>query len=65
MQRIRAYTDLPVLVGFGVSTHSDVERIGQFASGAVVGSAFLDAVAKSDLGREVDTASQFVKGLTG
>ena len=65
VQRIRAFTDLPVLVGFGVSTHSDVERIGQFASGAVVGSAFLDAVAKSDLGREVDTASQFVKGLTG
>jgi len=64
VQRIRSYTDLPVLVGFGVSTRTDVERIGQFASGAVVGSAFLDAVAKSDLGKEIETASQFVKGLT-
>ena len=64
VRRIRAFTDLPVLVGFGISSQSDVDRIGQFASGAVVGSAFLDAVSKADFGKEVETASQFVKGLT-
>jgi len=64
VRRIRAFTNLPVLVGFGISNQSDVEKIGQFANGAVVGSAFLDAVASSDLGKEVETASQFVRGLT-
>ncbi|MBE42430.1 MAG: tryptophan synthase subunit alpha [Chloroflexi bacterium] len=64
VRRIRAFTDLPVLVGFGISSQSDVDRIGQFANGAVVGSAFLDAVSGADFGKEVETASEFVRGLT-
>lgn len=61
--RIREFTDLPVLVGFGVSRKEDVRRISQFANGAVVGSAFLDAISKADLGKETDRAVDFVKGL--
>ena len=61
--RIRKYTNLPVLVGFGVSSKEDVERIGKFADGAVVGSALLDAISKSKEGEEIEVASNFINGL--
>ena len=61
--RIREFTDLPVLVGFGISRKEDVRRISQFADGAVVGSAFLDAVSKASAGKETDVAADFVRAL--
>eukprot|EP00741_Cyanophora_paradoxa_P012541 tig00020614_g12119.t1 len=36
---VRAHTDLPLAVGFGVSTREHVEQIAQIADGVVVGSA--------------------------
>ena len=61
--RIRKYTNLPVLVGFGVSSKEDIERIGKYADGAVVGSAFLDAISRSKEGEEIEVASNFINGL--
>ena len=63
--RIRRHTDLPILVGFGVSTRDHVEAIGQFADGALMGSALLDAVDKAPSDRAAQTAGEFVKGLLG
>ena len=62
---IRGQTDLPVLVGFGVSKREHVETIGQFADGAVVGSALLNAVNDSPPGESVEAARAFVKNLRG
>nr|WP_306264214.1 tryptophan synthase subunit alpha [Pararhizobium sp. IMCC3301] len=45
--RIKAHTDLPVCVGFGVKTAEQARVFGQAADGVVVGSAIVDAVAKS------------------
>ena len=61
--RIGRHTDLPVLVGFGVSRREDVEEIGRFADGAVVGSALLDAIDKSPQERVLEMARGFVEGL--
>ena len=61
--RIRKHTDLPVLVGFGITSRADVLEIGKFADGAVVGSALLDAISNAELGEEVETASGFVGRL--
>lgn len=36
--RVRIYTDLPVAVGFGISTHEHVQAVWSYADGAVVGS---------------------------
>ena len=43
--RIKAHTDLPVCVGFGVKTASQAEAIGASADGVVVGTAIVNAVA--------------------
>ena len=40
-----------------------MRRISQFADGAVVGSAFLDAVSKASVGKETDVAADFVRAL--
>lgn len=40
METIRSVSDLPVCVGFGISTPEDVSQIASFADGVVIGSAF-------------------------
>jgi tryptophan synthase alpha chain len=40
--RVRRVTELPVVVGFGISSPDQVREVCEFADGAVVGSALLD-----------------------
>lgn len=64
VERVRRFTDLPLLVGFGVSRREHVEAIARFADGVVVGSALLDAVGNAPKGRVIETAREFLEGLT-
>lgn len=45
--RIKAHTDLPVAVGFGIKTGDDAAAIGKQADGVVVGTAIVNAIAGS------------------
>ncbi|MEJ6784127.1 tryptophan synthase subunit alpha [Aminobacter sp. Piv2-1] len=45
VKRIKAHTDLPVCVGFGVKTAEQAKVIGASADGVVVGTAIVNAVA--------------------
>lgn len=47
VQRIKAHTDLPVCVGFGVKTADHARAIGASADGVVVGSAIVSQIAAS------------------
>jgi tryptophan synthase alpha chain len=49
VQSIKARTETPVCVGFGISRPEHVQKIGAFADGVVVGSALVDVI-----GREGD-----------
>jgi len=60
--RIKAATDLPVIVGFGISTPETAEAIAGVADGCVVGSAIVKEIAD---GKPVDTVLTFVAGLAG
>jgi len=42
IERVRKKTDLPICVGFGISTPADVSRVCGIADGAVVGSYLVD-----------------------
>jgi tryptophan synthase alpha chain len=44
VEALRAYTDLPLAVGFGVSTPEQVAALAEYAEGVVVGSAIMRAV---------------------
>ncbi|WP_186378850.1 tryptophan synthase subunit alpha [Sphingobium sp. B2] len=64
VQKLKAATDLPIAVGFGVRTPEQAAAIGRIADGVVVGSAIVDLV-----GSHGDAAApfvqQFVAALSG
>ena len=58
--RIKAKTDLPVIVGFGIKTPEASQSIAGVADGAVVGSAIVAQIAE---GKPVPEILDFVKSL--
>lgn len=58
--RIKARTDLPVIVGFGIRTPDAAAEIAAVADGCVVGSAI---VAEAAQGRSVEEVLAFVRSL--
>lgn len=49
LQQLKAVSPVPVLAGFGISTPEQVQSIGAFADGVIVGSAIVDALHRNDL----------------
>ncbi|HLI63383.1 MAG TPA: tryptophan synthase subunit alpha [Terriglobales bacterium] len=62
VERLRPHTDLPIAVGFGVSTPEQFAEVGSFADAAVVGSAIVQCIEKNQ-GREVAAVTEFVSSL--
>jgi len=65
LSRVKAHTDLPLAVGFGISNRGHVEEVGQTADAAVVGSALVSVMLDSPRNELVERASRFVAGLAG
>lgn len=65
VRRIREHSDLPILVGFGVSRQEHVENIARFADGAILASAMLDSVSKVPNEDAAETAASFIRQLLG
>jgi tryptophan synthase alpha chain len=65
VERVRRYTQLPVAVGFGISTRAQVEAVGEFADAAVVGSALVAAIHKAGAKDAARVAGAFVHELAG
>ncbi len=58
--RIKAKTDLPVIVGFGITTPEAARTIAHVADGCVVGSAIVREIGE---GRSPEQVLDFVRGL--
>ncbi|GAA6201937.1 tryptophan synthase subunit alpha [Aquicoccus sp. SU-CL01552] len=58
--RIKAGTDIPIIVGFGINTPEKSQAIASVADGAVVGSAIVSQIAA---GKPVTEVLDFVKSL--
>ena len=63
MRRVRKYSDLPVAVGFGISSARQFAAVGEYADAAVVGSAIVHTVERNP-GREADAVREFIADLT-
>lgn len=68
--RIKAHTDLPVVVGFGIKTADDAARMGRESDGIAVGTAICNAVLGSlEAGKAtagtVGAVTTLVAGLAG
>ena len=57
--RVRGATDLPVAVGFGISTAAQAAAVASIADGVVVGSALVDTLGRGG----VDAARRFLEEL--
>jgi tryptophan synthase alpha chain len=64
VHRVRKFTELPIAVGFGISSRSQVEDVWEFADAAVVGSAIVAEIGKA-MGPEaaVESVRSLVRGL--
>lgn len=60
MAEVRQYSKLPVAVGFGVSNNTMVQKILNVADGCVIGSYFVNAVAKKVTPQELQKLAEEV-----
>jgi tryptophan synthase alpha chain len=64
--RTRAVSDLPLAVGFGISTAAQVAEVGAIADGVVVGSAIVRTIEESGTGDDLEQrVESFVRSLSG
>ena len=62
--KIRAHTDLPIAVGFGISNPAQAKAVASAADGCVVGSAVVNQIAKHGKSKTlVKQVGKFVKSL--
>jgi len=64
VKQAKSYADIPVCVGFGVSTPAHAAAVGAFADGVVVGSALVNRIEEAD-SREavIESAAAFIAEL--
>jgi tryptophan synthase alpha chain len=63
LARVRRLADLPLVVGFGISTPEHVARVAQIARGAIVGSALINMIEELPPAQRVAGAAAFIAGL--
>jgi tryptophan synthase alpha chain len=60
----RRFTQLPIAVGFGISTPEHVSAVAEFADAAVIGTAIVSLIEKADPGAAPANVAAFLQGLT-
>jgi tryptophan synthase alpha chain len=63
VNRLRKFTDLPVVVGFGISNAEHFATVAEFADAAAIGSAIVALVEQSTAQEAPNSIARFIKGL--
>jgi tryptophan synthase alpha chain len=63
VNRARQFTDLPIAVGFGISTAEQITEVWQYADAAVIGSAIVAEIEQADPGTAVKAVEDFIAKL--
>ncbi len=63
VERVRRYTDVPVIVGFGISGPAQVRKVAEFADGVIVASKLIDVIRDAPEDRRTETARTFIGEL--
>lgn len=61
VKEVKANTDTPACIGFGISSKEDIEKFDGYADGCIVGSAIVKKVFESQ--GDLEEVKAFVKGL--
>lgn len=65
LRMLRSRTDLPLVVGFGISKREHVAALSGLADAAIVGSAVIDLIESSPRDERVERVRKYVEVLTG
>lgn len=65
LQKVRQYINLPIIVGFGISTLDHVREVAKVADGVVVGSALIDELFKNGERAMLGLVKQMAGSLRG
>ena len=63
--RVRAQTELPLAVGFGISARKHVEEVGRHADATVIGAAFVETIANAPREQRSEAIRAFVEEMSG
>jgi len=63
VQRLRKFTKLPLVVGFGISKPEHFAAVGEFADGAAVGTAIVHTIEQNP-GKEAQAVAELIKALS-
>ena len=63
VRRVRQFSELPVAVGFGISTPEQVRDVWRYADAAVVGSAIVREIERAPAGEVVACVGRFARSL--
>jgi tryptophan synthase alpha chain len=63
VDRMRRFTQLPIAVGFGISTAEHVAAVAEFADAAVIGSAIVSLIERAEPGTAPAAIASFLEGL--
>ncbi len=63
-ERVRRYFQKPLALGFGISTPEQVKAAGEHVEIAIVGSATIDILRKTEARSQLDSVKKFVEDLT-
>ncbi len=63
VERLRHHTQLPIAIGFGISSAAHVASVGKFADAAVIGSAIVAIIEKSTPAEAPAAVAAFLSGL--
>jgi tryptophan synthase alpha chain len=64
LARVRRHTDLPLVVGFGISSAAHVRQVGAHADGAICASALINAMEAAPPAQQVEAATAFLRSLS-
>ena len=63
--KVRRHTLLPLAVGFGISKHKHFQAVADIAQAAVIGSALIDLIDRSDASEREARVREYVEVVTG
>jgi tryptophan synthase alpha chain len=63
VERLRQFTQLPIAVGFGISTAEHVAAVGEFADAVVIGSTIVSLIEKAEPGKAPAAVAGFLQSL--
>ncbi|KAJ2782448.1 hypothetical protein H4R18_002254 [Coemansia javaensis] len=63
--RVQRHTDVPLAVGFGVSTHEQFRAVGAMADGVVIGSQLITVMREAAPGTAAAAARAFAEDVSG